>query len=130
MGLQERRAMEQAVQGWLPARQAELKEICGGDVPYDVDWASFEGDVKGIEWLEFNGPQQVSAAFRGVCTDDLGRQAVREGVKKVVLKNMAEIGQKALGFQDGVLSLCCAFAQSPGGRFTDGEIAKLLLEKL
>ena len=129
MGLQERRAMEKA-QEWLPERQAELKEICGGEVPYEVDWDSFEGDAKGIEWLEFNGPQQVSAALRGVCTDDLGRQAVREGVKKVVLRNVAEVEQKKLSFQDGVLTLCCAFAQSPGGRFTDGEIAKLLLEKL
>ncbi len=129
MGLAEKRAMEQAKQ-WLPKREAELKEICGGPVPYEVDWASFETDAKGIEWLEHNGPQQVSAAFRGICHDDVGKQAVREGVKKVILRNAATPAEKALTFDTGVLTLKCAFSQSPGGRFTDREIRAAIEPKL
>jgi hypothetical protein len=125
MGLAEKRAMEQAKQ-WLPKRETELKEICGGAVPYEVDWTSFETDAKGIEWMEHNGPQQVSAAFRGICHDEVGKQAVREGVKKVVLRNAAAPAEKALSFDAGVLTLKCAFAQSPGGRFNDREIRQTL----
>ena len=125
MGLAEKRAME-AAKVWLPKRETELKEICGGAVPYEVDWSSFETDAKGIEWLENNGPQQVSMAFRGICRDEVGKQAVREGVKKVVLKNAAKVEEKAVSFAGGVLTLRCAFAQSPGGRFNDREIQAAL----
>ncbi|MCU0725050.1 MAG: hypothetical protein MUE73_04545 [Planctomycetes bacterium] len=130
MGLAEKRAMEKAMKEWLPNREKELAEICGGPVPYEVDWTSFDGDAKGIEWLEHNGPQQVSMAFRGIGTDDLGRQALREGVKKVVLRNTGKPEEKQLGFEGGVLTLRCAFAQSPGGRFTDREIRTAIEAKL
>jgi hypothetical protein len=130
MGLAEKRAMEKAMSDWLPKREAELAEICGGPVPYEVDWKSFDGDAKGIEWLEHNGPQQVSMAFRGIGADDLGRQALREGVKKVVLRNAPKPDEKELHFSEGVLTLRCAFAQSPGGRFNDREISAALEAKL
>lgn len=129
MGLEEKRAIKAAVEGWLPAKQAELQELCGGAVPYDVDWASFDGDLKGIQWLEFNGAQQVSMAFRQIGVDDLGKESLR-GIKKVVLKNVKEVADKKLGFEGGVLTLACAYAQSPGGRFTDGQIRDLLLKGL
>lgn len=126
MGLQEKRAMK-AAQEWLPGREKELGEISGGaPIPYEVDWPSFDGDAKGIEWLEHNGPQQVSAALRGICHDDLGREAIRDGLKKVVLRNVAAVADKRVTFADGVLELRCAFAQSPGGRFTDGELRRCL----
>ncbi len=130
MGLQEKRAMKEAVEGWLPKRQKELNDLCAGEVPYEVDWDSFADDAKGISWLEANGPQQVASAFRVVCKDDLGKEAIRDGIKKVVLKNVGEIEGKALSFDDGVLALACAFAQSPRGRFGYKEIQTLLESKL
>jgi hypothetical protein len=27
---------------------------------FEIDWTSFAGDLKGLNWLEFNGPQQGS----------------------------------------------------------------------
>jgi hypothetical protein len=113
----------------LPKRQAELKEVCGCDVPYAMDWASFAGDAKGLKWLEANGPEEVSRAFRTIGTDDLGREALR-GVKKIVVKNVPEVKQKELSFSDGVLTLICAFSQSPDGRVASGEIVECLLKGL
>lgn len=123
--------MKAATEGWLPKREQELTEISGGGkIPYEVDWSSFDNDAKGIEWLEHNGPQQVSAALRGICHDDLGKEAIREGLKKVVLRNTAEPADKKVGFAGGVLELTCAFAKSPGGRFSDGEIRTCLMAGL
>ena len=125
--MQEKRSIKAAEDGWLPQRQKELAEICGKEISYEVDWDSFAGNLKAIDWLEFNGPQQVSGAFRGICKDEIGKEAVQEGIKKIVLRNVSEIGDKALTFTDGVLELRCAFAQSPRGRFKDREI-QLFLE--
>ena len=129
LGLAERRELQAAVAGWLPQQQAELNQLCGGDVPYDIDWASFAGDSQGLNWLEYNGPQQVCNAFRTIATDDMGREALRE-VKKVLVRNVPEVEQKQLSFSEGVLTLTCAFAKSPGGRFAYGEIAECLLKGL
>jgi hypothetical protein len=129
MGLEEKRAIKAAVEGWLPQRQAELKELCGGDVPYEIDWPSFEGDLKGHNWLEFNGPAQVGMAFRQIGSDDLGKESLR-GIKKVVVKNVKTEAEKKLSFEGSVLTLLCAFAKSPGGRFTDGEIRDCLMKGL
>jgi hypothetical protein len=126
MGLAEKRAQKAAEEGWLPARQKELTEISGATIPYEVEWASFDGDAKGIEWLEHNGPQQVSMALRGICHDALGKEAIQGGLKKVVLRNCKDVAAKALSFQGGVLTLHCAWAQSPGGRFNDREIQACL----
>jgi len=131
MGLEEKRAIKTAQDGWLPAKTKELAELSGGGgMTYEIDWASFEGDVKGIEWLEFNGPQQVSNAFRQVGKDDVGKEALREAVKKVVIRNTKDEKDKTLSFEGGALTLVCAFAKSPGGRFKDSEIRDLLLKNL
>jgi hypothetical protein len=128
LSLGEKREMKEATER-LSKRQAELKEVCGCDVPYSMDWASFAGDTNGLKWLEANGPEEVSRAFRTIGRDDLGREALR-GVKKVVVKNVPEVKQKELSFSDGVLTLTCAFSQSPDGRFASGEIAECLLKSL
>ena len=130
MGLNEKRAMKAAEEGWMPARQKELKDICGADIPYEVDWESFAGDIKGMEWIEYNGPQQISGAFRGICKDDLGKEAIRESLKKIVIRNVKDPSEKAMSLQDGVFTLSCAFAKSPGGRFKDMEIRKYLEENI
>jgi hypothetical protein len=129
--LDEKREIKKATDDWLPAKNKELAELSGGGaMTFDVDWTTFAGDLQGMNWLEFNGPQQVVNAFRMIGTDDLGREALRESVKKVVVRNVKEAGKKAMAMDAGVFTLSCAFAQSPGGRFTHDEIRAFLASKL
>lgn len=37
---------------------------------------------------------------------------------------MAAVADRRVTFADGVLELRCAYARSPGGRFTDGELRR------
>ncbi len=129
--LEEKREIKKAVDGWIPTLTKELGELSGGGkMGFEVDWATFEGDLKAMNWLEFNGPQQVVNAFRMIGTDDLGKEALREAVKKVVLKNAKDEKDKKLAMDAGVLTVTCAFAQSPGGRFTHDQIRDFLVSKL
>ncbi len=130
MGLKEKREMAAALEKWLPARQKELQEICGAEIPFDIDWDSFADDAKGISWLEHNGPQQVINACRAICTDAVGKEAVQEGIKKVALKNVPEVEDRKMTLADGVLELQCAFAKSPQGRFSYEAIRVYLEESL
>jgi hypothetical protein len=130
MGLEEKRAIKAAEEGWIKERLAELKELCGAEIPYVFDWASFEGDVKGLNWLEANGPHQVNVAFRQVCVDDLGKEAVRAAVKKIVFKNVASASDKHVVFADGVLEIAGKYAEGIAGTVREREIKELLLKKL
>lgn len=130
MGLQERRAIQTATESWLPKRSAEIEQICGKSIPFEIDWESFDGDLKGIEWLEHNGPHQVGMALRGLCRDDIGREAVQQGLSKVILHNVAEPAAKQVSLRDGILELSGAFAQSPSGRLDHKAIQACLEESL
>jgi hypothetical protein len=129
--LDEKREMKKANDEWLPVKNKELAELSGGGkMSFEVDWATFEGNLQAMNWLEFNGPQQVVNAFRMIGTDDLGKEALRDGVKKIVVKNTAEEKDKGMAMKDGVFTLTCSFAKSPGGRFTHDQIKEFLSSKL
>ena len=128
--LDEKREIKKATDEWLPAKNKELAELSGGGtMTFDVDWSSFTGDLKGLNWLEFNGPQQVVNAFRMIGSDDLGKEALR-GIKKIVVKNVTVENAKAMAMDAGVFTLTCAFAMSPGGRFTHDAIRDFLMSKM
>lgn len=129
MGLPEKRAIEDAGK-WLPKREKEVQDISGAPIKYEVDWNTFENDLKGIQWLENNGPNEVSKAFRMVCKDQLGKDAVKGAVKKVVFKNAKDAKDKKLSLAKGVLEVQGAFALGTSGRVADMEIAKLLEKSL
>ena len=129
--LEEKREIKKATEGWLPEQNKELSELSGGGtMTFEIDWDTFAGDLQGMNWLEFNGPQQVVNAFRMIGNDDLGREALREAVKKIVVRNVANDTDKALAMEGGVFTLTCAFAKSPGGRFTHDQIREFLTSKL
>jgi hypothetical protein len=129
--LEEKREIKKAQDTWLPGKNKELSELSGGgSMTFEIDWATFAGDLQGMNWLEFNGPQQVVNSFRMIGTDDLGKEALREAVKKIVVKNTKEEKDKAMAFEGGVFTLTCAFAKSPGGRFTHDQIKEFLVSKM
>ena len=69
-------------------------------------------------------------ALRVICQDELGKEAVREGLKQITLKNVKTKDEMSLGFAGGVLEMRCAHALRTDGMFSDSEIRNLLIEKL
>jgi hypothetical protein len=60
----------------------------------------------------------------------MGKQAVRDGLKLVKLKNVPDTSAMKIQFQNGVLEMHCAYAQGASGMFDDNEIRKLLEKNL
>ena len=69
-------------------------------------------------------------ALRMICQDELGKQAVRDGLKFVKLKNVKDKASKQINFQNGVLEMHCAYALGVDGMFSDGEIREILKKHL
>lgn len=130
MGLPERRKVQELQQTTLPERSKEIAEICGFAVPYEVDWASIENDAPALNFLDNLSCHRVNMALRTVCADEMGRQAVREGLKLVRLRNVPDAAQMHIAFSNGVLEMHCAYALGLSGMHSDSAIRDLLLASL
>ena len=130
MGLNERRKIKELQDTVFPGRVKEIEEICGKGIPYEVDWSSIQDDYNALNFLDNISCHRLNMALRMICIDDLGKEAVREGLKTVRLKNVKDTAAKKLSFDGGVLEMHCAYAQGLSGAFSDGEIRELLTKKL
>jgi hypothetical protein len=130
MGLPERRKVKELQDATLPERSREIAEICGKAVPYEVDWASIENDAQALNFIDNLSCHRLNMALRMICQDEMGKEAVREGLKLVRLKNVADPSQRHLAFAGGVLEMHCAYAQGTAGMHADGAIRELLLAGL
>lgn len=127
MGLNERRKIKELQDSTFPERMKEIEEICGKAIPYEVDWDSLADDAEGLNFIDNVSCHRVNMALRVICTDDMGKEAVRDGLKLIKLKNAKE---KSMTFEAGTLSMTCDYAQGLSGAFSDGEIRELLTKKL
>jgi hypothetical protein len=62
--------------------------------------------------------------------DEMGKEAVRDGLKLVRLANVKDKADMKIGFSGGTLEMHCAYAQRTDGMFGDDEIRQLLLKSL
>lgn len=130
MGLNERRKIKELQDTTFPERVKEIEEICGKAIPYEVDWESLADDAEGLNFIDNLSCHRLNMALRVICQDDMGKEAVRDGLKLIKLKNVKDKGSMAISFDKGVLEMHCAYAQGTNGMYSDGEIRELLVKKL
>ena len=130
MGLNERRKIKELQETTLPGRVKEIEEICGAPIPYEVDWDSLADDMEALNFLDNISCHRLNMALRTICLDDMGKQAVREGLKKIKLKNVKTQAEMSMTFTGGVLEMHPAYALHTDGMFSDNEIRALLEKNL
>jgi len=130
MGLNERRKIKELQDTTFPERVKEIEEICGAPIPYEVDWDSLKDDMEALNFIDNLSCHRLNMALRVICQDELGKEAVRDGLKQIKLKNVKTKDEMSLGFAAGVLEMRCAYALRTDGMFSDSEIRNLLIEKL
>jgi len=130
MGLAERRKIKELQDVKLPGRVVEIQEISGSPIPYEVDWESFADDAAALNFMDNISCHRLNMALRVICQDEMGKEAVREGLKKVRLKNVKDKSNMSITFQDGILEMHCAYALLTDGMYSDNEIRELLMKGL
>src|SRR5512138_1426469 len=105
MGLQERRKIKELQETTFPGRVQEIEEICGKAIPYEVDWESLADDAEALNFLDNISCHRLNMALRVICLDEMGKEAVREGLRLVKLKNVKEKSSMQMTFVDGVLEM-------------------------
>lgn len=130
MGLNERRKIKELQETTLPERVKEIEEICGKAIPYEVDWDSLADDAEGLNFLDNLSCHRLNMALRTICVDDMGKEAVRDGLSLIKLKNVKDKAQMKISFDAGVLEMHCAYALRTDGMYSDNEIREVLMSKL
>ena len=130
MGLAERRKIKELTDTTIPEREKELLEITGSPIRYEIDWDSLANDAEGLNFLDNLSCHRLNMALRVICSDELGREAVRDGLKLVKLANAATLAEMGISFSGGVLDMRCAYAQRTDGMFSDGQIRDVLMKGL
>ena len=130
MGLNERRKIKELQDTTFPGRVKEIEEICGKPIPYDVDWNSLADDLEALNFIDNISCHRLNMALRIICQDDMGKEAVREGLKLIKLKNVKDKKDMKITFTGGTLEMHCAYAQRTDGMFSDNEIRELLIKGL
>ena len=130
MGLNERRKIKELQETTFPGRVQEIQEICGNAIPYEVDWESFADDGEALNFLDNISCHRLNMALRTICIDDLGKEAVRDGLRLIKLKNVKDKAAMQINFDAGILEMHCAYALRTDGMYSDGEIREILIAKL
>ena len=130
MGLNERRKIKELQEITFPNRVKEIEEICGIPIPYEVDWDSLADDAQGLNFIDNLSCHRLNMALRVICADEMGKAAVRDGLKLVRLKNVKDKASMKIGFDGGVLEMHLAYGLGAEGMFSDNAIRKVLENSL
>lgn len=129
MGLNERRKIKELEEVTLPERTKEIGEICGKPVPYQVDWTTFD-TLEALNFMDNLSCHRLNMALRMICMDDMGKEAVREGLKLVKLANAKDKASMKMEFSGGTLEMHCAYALHTDGMYSDNDIRTYLIDRL
>ena len=91
------------------AQQYAPAEFHMGQV-YDFGFGVRQDDAEALNFIDNISCHRLNMALRMICQDDLGKEAVRDGLKLVRLKNVKDKAAMRLTFEAGVLEMHCAYA--------------------
>lgn len=110
MGLAERRAAKDFQDKTFPKLVEQIHQVVGFAIPIEVAWdqLAVEGQTEQYNeaWTEIYF-KPVIEGLRQITRDDMGKEAVKGGIKKLELRNASGFysPHSAIKFTDGTLSI-------------------------
>ena len=110
MGLAERRAAKEFETTIYPKLKKEIDEIAGFDIPMEVRWDTlmkedgYHGSwATGWPKIYF---EPLMDALKSICSDDMGKQALKESLKKIVIQDAKDsYSSYWVSWEKGVVTL-------------------------
>lgn len=136
MGLQERRAVKAFQDGSYQNLTSEINTLAGSSLEFEVNWDTLA--LEEYSHLYDEGFTKVYFtplinALKEITIDDMGKEALKETLKKIVIKNEAGnyYGSTAYAFSGGVLTIDHQpFSNIDNITERSEELSKLLMKNL
>jgi hypothetical protein len=130
LGLAERRATQDYQAGVYPGLKKQIDDAAGFEVPMQIDWQAMAEPNRSILYEEFWTKiyfQPLIQALQQIGGDDLGKAALKDGLKQVDIANTKEYCDSAgISFQNGVLKIDQELMNADHARERVAKIVKLL----
>ncbi len=110
MGLAERRASKDFQDKQFVELKKEIEKAAGFAVPLDISWDQLAKDgqshLYADSWPELYFKPLIES-FRQIARDDMGREALAAGLKKIEIRNAkgAYSPHSAISFENGTLTI-------------------------
>ncbi|WP_225413826.1 hypothetical protein [Stigmatella hybrida] len=110
MGLAERRAAKEFETKRFPQFKKDIDEAAGFSVPVTVHWDTLALEEQ-TQLYDECWPkvyfEPLIAALKGITVDDMGKEALKGGLKKIEIQNRTDIiyGDRMATFEGGTLVL-------------------------
>ncbi|HEX6427040.1 MAG TPA: hypothetical protein VF008_05110 [Niastella sp.] len=136
MGLLERRAVKAFQDGSYQKLTSEINTLAGYPLEFEVNWDTIAQEEythmyeEGFTKVYFT---PLINAIKEITLDDMGKEALKESLKKVVIKNEAGnyYGSNAYTFAGGVLTIDHQpFSNIDNISERSDELSKLLMKNL
>ena len=109
MGLAERRAAERFKNDDYPGWKERIDQAAGFEVPVEVIWEELEVADYADNYAEYFPKvyfQPLVDALSAVTVDEMGKNAAREGLSKIVIRNTNKYASASgFAFAEGVLTI-------------------------
>ena len=110
MGLLEKRAAKAFQEGSYKKFTDEINSLAGYTIEFEVNWDSLAVEEYTEMYEEFFSEVYfipVVNAVKEIVADDMGKAALKETLKKIVIKNEGEIysASSAYSFANGILTI-------------------------
>lgn len=115
MGLAEKRIQQEFESKTIPDTlkyHSEQTQGAMGQIKVAVDWASFEDDKAAYDNLSSVWAQPLQG-IQEICGDDMGREAVKKSVQKIIIRNVK--GKSSVEFKAGVLTASMNLREGTSG---------------
>ena len=110
MGLAERRILKSFQETTFPELTEQINQVAGTKLDYSVNWNQL-AEAGSSHLYQESWPQiyfePLMKALKGVTVDEMGKEAVQRGLKKVVIRNQEDCYSPDCwaNFTDGTLTL-------------------------
>lgn len=131
MGLENRRWAKNHKDVTEPKLKADITGALGFEVPVEIDWDGFSAEPAEASYIdnEGYGLPQLSQALAEIARDDLGKEALKAGVKTITVKS-AKAEATSLVFEGGAITWNAYFGATSSGYIYKDAIVKTLEAKL
>lgn len=127
MGLAEKRWVLERKKADEETFVAQLKSVAQAEVPVEIDWEAFSGNMTDAQYISHDsyGLPNLIKALKEVTVDELGKEAVKGTLKKVVIKPAAA-EQARFVFESGVIQWHAYFGGSSSGYIYADQMKKTI----
>src|SRR4051812_38538976 len=127
MGIAERRIQQEFLETRIPEAMSKLAEATGDAtkaVKCEFDWESMIENKTALDNL-WSTWEQPLGAVQDICNDSIGKEAIKKGLKKIVLTNVKTNDEVKVTFAQGTLTVAMNFQGGSSGTPGWTEIKKI-----